>query len=109
MSGWQLLGLLLWILFPAACGFVAFGKERSVGLWVVLGFLFGAFALVVIALLPEKNKWEYVERQAPLIAPVASTRPQTYGHCPKCGRIAFTADDDGDYYCFACGEHVQVA
>lgn len=91
------------------CGIVAFNKERGVILWVVLGVFFGAFALVVIALLPERNNWEAIERRAPLVAPVAPVPPQTYGKCPKCGRIAFTADDDGDYYCFACGESVQVA
>jgi len=43
-----------------------------------------------------------------VIAPVAPARPETYGKRPKCGRIAFTADDDGDYYCLPCGETVQV-
>jgi hypothetical protein len=109
MAVLTLIGILLWLLFPAVCGVVAFNKERGVILWVVLGFLFGAFALVVIALLPDKNKWEAIERRAPVLDPVAPGRPQTYGNCPKCARIAFTADDDGDYYCYACGEHVQVA
>ena len=110
MSALTLIGILLWLLFPAVCGIVAFNKEREVILWVILGFLFGAFALVVIALLPDKNKWEYLERAAPVVAaPVVPHRPETYGKCPKCDRIAFTADDDGDYYCYACGERVQVA
>jgi hypothetical protein len=35
------------------------------------------------------------------------TRAITKGY-PKCGRIAFSADDHGDYYCYACGETVHV-
>jgi hypothetical protein len=107
VASWQL-GLLIWLLFTVVCGFVAFGKDRSVALWVLLGFLFGAFALVVIALLPDRKKVQYLERKEPFVPVAAPTRPQTYGKCPNCGRIAFSANDSGDYYCYACGESVQV-
>lgn len=110
MTSLQLIGLIIWLLFPTVCGVLAFQKERGVVLWVILGVLFGAFALVVIALLPSKNKWDAIERRAPVLEPplLPPGRPETYGKCPKCGRIAFTADDAGDYYCYACGETVHV-
>jgi hypothetical protein len=109
MTTVQVICLLLWLLFPAVCGIVAFGKERDVTLWAILGFLFGAFALVVIALLPSKNKWDAVERRAPVLERLPPPgRPETYGKCPKCGRLAFTADSFGEYFCSACQETVQV-
>jgi hypothetical protein len=107
MSVLQLVGILLWLLFPVVCGMVAFGRERSVGLWVVLGFLFGAFALVVIALLPEKNKWQYIERSAPILEPAVPVQ-ERYGKCPQCGRIGYTADRSGAFYCHACQQEVQL-
>ena len=78
------------------------------GLWLFLGFLFGALALAVIALLPDRQKFKFIEPGKPFV-PVTPTRPSTYGNCPNCGRIAFTADDIGDYYCYACGESVHVS
>jgi hypothetical protein len=100
--------LVLWILFTGVCGWVAYSKGRSVGLWLFLGFLFGAFALVVIALLPDRDKFDYIKPSKPWV-PVEPAPPQSYGTCPKCGRIAFSADEDGGYHCYACGESVQVA
>jgi hypothetical protein len=110
MTAAQLIGIVLWLLSPVVCGIVAFGKERSLVLWVILGFLFGVFALVVIALLPSANKWESIERRAPALEPPLARpgRVETYGKCPECGRAAFTADDDSDYYCYPCGKTVQV-
>jgi hypothetical protein len=108
MSALQLVGILLWLLFPTVCcGIVAFGKERSVGLWVVLGFLFGAFALVVIALLPDKNKWQQIERSAPILEPAVAMR-EKYGKCPQCGRIGYTTDRSGAFYCHACQQEVHL-
>ena len=101
--------LFLWILFSAVCGWVAYSKDRSVGLWLFLGFLFGALALIVIALLPDRKKFDFIQPGKPFVPMEVSNRPQTYGKCPKCGRMSFTADDDSDYYCYACGETVQVA
>jgi hypothetical protein len=99
--------LFVWILFTGVCGWVAYSKGRSVGLWLSLGFLFGAFALVVIALLPDRDKFDYIKPGKPWV-PEEPAAPRTYGKCPQCGRIAFGADDDGDSYCYACGETVHV-
>jgi hypothetical protein len=109
MATLQLIGLIIWLLFTTACGVLAFQKERGVVLWVILGAVFGAFALVVIALLPSKNKWDAIERRAPVLeAPLLPPEPETYGKCPECGRIAFTANGDGDFYCAPCGKTVHV-
>jgi hypothetical protein len=110
MSALALVGILIWALFPTACGVLAFNKERDVIVWVTLGVLFCAFALVVIALLPSKNKWDVIERRAPVLdAPPAPPEPESYPRCSKCGRFAFTAAADGEFYCHACGENVQLA
>jgi hypothetical protein len=41
--------LLVWLGCAVACGLIAQGKGRSGGLWAILGFFFGFFALLVIA------------------------------------------------------------
>jgi hypothetical protein len=104
------LGLLLWVAFTVGTGLAAANKGRSVGLWLLLGFLFGIFALAAVALLPEsEERRRFKSKEKEPFVPVAEpVRPQTYGKCPSCGRIAFTADDSGDYYCYACRESVQL-
>jgi hypothetical protein len=66
MTYWQLC-LLIWVVFTGACGWIAYSKDRSVGLWLFLGLLFGAFALLVIALLPDRQKfaWSRASRGLP--------------------------------------------
>ena len=108
MTYWQLC-LLIWAVFTGACGWIAYSKDRSVGLWLFLGFLFGAFALLVIALLPDRQKFKFIEPSKPWTPIVEDPRPTTYGNCPECGRLAFSAADDGAYHCYACGKTVQVA
>lgn len=49
----------IWFLFAVAAGAIASDKGRCVACWVVLGFVFGPFALLVL-LLPK------VPQQAPL-------------------------------------------
>ncbi|WP_294357165.1 zinc ribbon domain-containing protein [uncultured Sphingomonas sp.] len=44
--------VLFWIIFTVGSAAIASNKGRSGGLWLVLGFLFGPIALVVIASLP---------------------------------------------------------
>lgn len=48
---------LIWhCVFALVCGAIAGDKNRSGITWLILGFFFGFFALIVIAYLPEKNK-----------------------------------------------------
>jgi len=47
----EALGLLVWICCVVGCGYLANKKHRSVGSWLALGFFFGIFALIVLALL----------------------------------------------------------
>jgi hypothetical protein len=47
---------LLWLAFGSfGSALIATGKERSPIIWGFLGFLFGIFAMVVVALLPYKH------------------------------------------------------
>ena len=43
--------LIAWILFGAAAGSLAKGKNRRVWLWVVIGLFIGPFAVLVVALM----------------------------------------------------------
>lgn len=45
--------LLFLILWAVCCGILANNKNRNVVGWSILGFLFGVFALIVIACLPK--------------------------------------------------------
>lgn len=47
--------LLIWLGTAYACGQIAKSKRRQAGLWYVLGFLFGLFALLLIAVLPKEE------------------------------------------------------
>lgn len=44
--------IIIWLLFGLATALVAKEKGRSVGLWLILGFLLGIFALLIIIFLP---------------------------------------------------------
>jgi hypothetical protein len=46
---------LIWVASVAGSAMVASSKNRSAGVWAVLGFLFGVFALIVVAVLPRKQ------------------------------------------------------
>ena len=47
---------LIWgIIFGIACGYIANEKGRSAGAWLILGFLFGLIALIIIVCLPDRN------------------------------------------------------
>lgn len=49
----SLLLFIFWMLFAITCSSLAERKNRNQFLWGILGFIFGIFALLVIALLPE--------------------------------------------------------
>lgn len=59
MSGSGSVFLVAWVLFGILTAFVASAKNRSVGLWALLGFLFGVLALIVIAVMPSKKPAYY--------------------------------------------------
>jgi hypothetical protein len=52
----ETLGLILWAACFVGSGYVASQKNRSVGGWLLLGFFFGIFALIFVALLPALPK-----------------------------------------------------
>lgn len=47
---------IIWILCVFACYKIAEAKNRSAGVWAVLGILFGILALIFILLLPENKE-----------------------------------------------------
>ncbi len=55
MSGLNAVFLLIWVASMAGCALLASSKNRSAGLWAFLGFLFGIFALIAVAVLPRKQ------------------------------------------------------
>jgi hypothetical protein len=52
----EVLGLIFWLFCFIGTGYVASQKNRSVGGWLLLGFFFGLFALILVALLPPLPK-----------------------------------------------------
>jgi len=45
--------LVIWLVMGFVCGAIAENKHRSIAGWMILGFLFGIFALAIILMLPE--------------------------------------------------------
>jgi biotin transporter BioY len=43
--------ILIWIASAALCGWMASNKNRSIGLWVVVGLLTGLIGVVILACL----------------------------------------------------------
>jgi hypothetical protein len=52
----SLVGLVVAIVFAYLCHKIAVGKGRGPVLWAVLGFFFPLIALIIILLLPPKNR-----------------------------------------------------
>lgn len=48
--------LVIALLFAAASAWVATRRGRSSVLWAVLGFVFGVFALLAVAVLPDQRQ-----------------------------------------------------
>lgn len=76
--------IVLWIAFAITCAIIAGSRGRSVAGWLLLGGLFGFFALIVVAILPSKAKHVDSEERvrcpscAELILPMAKV-------CKHCG------------------------
>lgn len=47
--------LIFWLLFAAACSFIASEKGHNAGAWFVIGMVGGIFALVAIIAVPKKE------------------------------------------------------
>ncbi len=47
--------LIVWLVFGILCALVASSKGRHAFGWLVLGCIFGIFALALIAILPSKK------------------------------------------------------
>lgn len=52
----SLFGLLLAIILAVACSTIARGKGRGPVVWAILGFFFGIIALVIILVLPRRDR-----------------------------------------------------
>jgi hypothetical protein len=52
----SLIGFVLALLIGWGCSRIAAGKGRSSTLWFVLGFFFTIISLIIIALLPSKDR-----------------------------------------------------
>lgn len=52
------LSVIWWIGQSLLCGWLAEEKGRSVGAWIVLGLLFGIFALIALAGSPIIDEYE---------------------------------------------------
>ena len=49
-----MVAIIVWCLCSFVCYTIAESKGRSGALWAALGILFGVFAVLVIAILPEE-------------------------------------------------------
>ena len=47
--------ILVQFISSIVCMFLARTKDRSMGIWLIIGLIFGFVALVVLAFLPEKE------------------------------------------------------
>lgn len=68
--------ITIWVIFAVMAAVVAGAKDRSVFGWLLLGFVFGVFALLLVAALPSL-------RPAPASAENAPD-PRTHVLCPDC-------------------------
>ncbi len=59
--------VIIWIIFAALCGVVAYAKGRRVWLWVIWGILAGLFSLIIVACLPKIVKGKICPRCAETI------------------------------------------
>lgn len=72
--------IVIWMTVAAITALVAAGKGRSPLGWAILGTVFGVFALLIVAVLPNLSR-----ERAALLALAASAAPPEDGKtCPQC-------------------------
>ncbi len=69
--------LVVWVLCAFICAAVASGKGRSAGGWFFLGLIFGVFAAIAIAILPNPT-----DAEAARVSSGGSSRE--FRKCPFC-------------------------
>ena len=53
-----------WIFTAIICGMLARNRRRNIAMWVILGFVFSIFAVIIVALLPPRKPAETHQRVA---------------------------------------------
>lgn len=101
--------ILIWLLFAGATAAVAASKGRSGFGWFLLGCLFGVFALVVAAVLPNLRHEVRDNATAAAIAAVAAgaaraAEPEDEKPCPVCAEKVRAAA----IKCRFCGHEFSV-
>lgn len=72
-----MLTLAIWLICAIGAGLIANAKGRRVWLWILLGFLIGIFAVIIIACLPKVQEMK--------MCPKCSNKiPQTALVCHYC-------------------------
>lgn len=61
-----------WIGCAVACWIIANSKARFAGVWLVLGLMFGIFALIAVIIVPSLDR------------PKGEPTPDTHIKCPDC-------------------------
>jgi len=51
-----MIAIIIWIICAIACVSIAESKGRNQGIWGIMGFLFGIFAVILLACLPNIKK-----------------------------------------------------
>lgn len=75
--------LIFWFAFAVLSAIVASSKGRSGFGWLLLGCIFGVFALIAVALMPS------LKQVTPNYASGVAPTPDTHVRCPDCREFVF--------------------
>ena len=90
--------LIYSVLCCALCYFIAQQKERHTGVWLLLGFFFGIFAVIIVAFIPKKSAQENQEDQL-----VKFTLGGSW-FCPNCNQT----NSPNVWECYNCHYHLAL-